>query len=346
MTVYEQTLATLRSEPRHWAVTGAAGFIGSHLVERLLREGQTVTAFDNFATGHRSNLDAVLRNVGSEAASRFRLVEGDLRDRQACNEAVKGARYVLHQAGLGSVPRSISQPLDSHEANVTGTLNLLVASHEAGVKRVVYASSSSVFGDEPNLPKVEDRIGSPLSPYAATKRMLEIYASVWHRCYGLESVGLRYFNVFGARQDPNGPYAAVMPKWISALRQHEPVYINGDGETSRDFCYVANVVQANILSATTEHEEMTAQVFNVAVGGRTTLNDLFHAIRDTLSKYDPSLATVEPVYRDFRAGDVRHSQADISKAQRLLGFAPTHDLRKGLEETLDWYWKNLEARSN
>ena len=341
MTVYEQTLATLRSQPRSWLVTGAAGFIGSHLVETLLREGQTVTAFDNFATGHRNNLDEVLETVGPEAAARFTLVEGDLRDVEACRLAAKGAHYVLHQAGLGSVPRSISQPLDSHESNVTGTLNLFVACHEAGVKRIVYASSSSVFGDEPNLPKVEDRIGNPLSPYAATKRMLEIYASVWHRCYGLQSVGLRYFNVFGSRQDPNGPYAAVMPKWISALRAHEPVYINGDGETSRDFCYVANVVQANILSATTENEEMTAQVFNVAVGGRTTLNDLFRGIRDTLSTYDPTLANVEPVYRDFRAGDVRHSQADISKAQRLLGFAPTHDLREGLKETLEWYWKNL-----
>ncbi|MFZ4766068.1 MAG: SDR family oxidoreductase [Roseimicrobium sp.] len=342
MTAYQHTLSSLRESPSRWLVTGAAGFIGSHLVEKLLREGQSVTGFDNFATGRQVNLDQVFADVGPEASARFRLVQGDLRSEADCRAAVEGVEHILHQAGLGSVPRSIERPLDSHAANVTGTLNLFEAARGAGVKRVVYASSSSVFGDEPQLPKIESRIGEPLSPYAATKRMLEIYASVWHRCYGMQFAGLRYFNVFGPRQDPNGPYAAVLPKWVAALRQRETVYVNGDGETSRDFCYVANVVQANILAATTAHEDLTAQAFNIALGGRTTLNDLFRSIRDTLAAKDPSLAEAQPVYRDFRSGDVRHSQADISKAQRILGYEPTHDVRAGLQETLEWYWADLE----
>jgi UDP-N-acetylglucosamine/UDP-N-acetylgalactosamine 4-epimerase len=340
MSAYSMLQETLRSYPRTWLVTGAAGFIGSHLVETLLRLDQRVVGFDNFATGHQRNLDDVLRLV-PEGAGRFRLETGDLADPAACARAALGADYVLHQGGLGSVPRSIDNPQASHESNVTGTLNLLVAARDAGVKRFVYASSSSVYGDEPNLPKTEARIGKPLSPYAATKRMLEIYAGVFHHNYGLGTTGLRYFNVFGSRQDPNGPYAAVIPRWVAALRAGEPIFINGDGSTSRDFCYVANVVQANLLAATSTNPDAAGEAFNVAVGQRTDLNTLFRRIRDGLSAYDPSVATAEPVYRDFRAGDVAHSLADISKAQNLLGYAPTHSLEEGLAVALQWYFDNL-----
>ncbi len=341
MSAYDSLQAELTARPRKWLVTGGAGFIGSHLVQKLLSLGQQVVVLDNLATGKRDNLDDAIQGAPIEHRGKIRFVKGDITDKHVCSSASDGVDYVLHQAGLGSVPRSIERPADTHAANVTGTLNMLWAAREAGVKRFVYASSSSVYGDEPTLPKIESRVGQPLSPYAASKAMCEMYAKVFHRCYELESVGLRYFNVFGPRQDPDGPYAAVMPLWIKALRKGEPVYINGDGETSRDFCYVANVVQANLLAATAQHPELKCEVFNVARGDRTTLNHLFAAIRESLQSRDPGLGHPEPVYREFRAGDVRHSQADTSHIRRLLGYEPTHDVKQGLTEALEWYWANL-----
>jgi UDP-N-acetylglucosamine/UDP-N-acetylgalactosamine 4-epimerase len=331
----------LVASPKRWLVTGGAGFIGSHLTEKLLSLGQEVVVLDNLATGHRGNLDAAVDGAPAEHRGKLRFVEGDITDRSTCELACAGVDYVLHQAGLGSVPRSIERPADSHAANVTGTLNLFIAARDAGVRRVVYASSSSVYGDEPNLPKVEDRVGNPLSPYAASKAMCEMYAQVFFRNYGMECLGLRYFNVFGSRQDPEGPYAAVMPKWFAALKAGQTVFINGDGETSRDFCYVANVVQANLLAAAVQNPALNHQAFNVARGDRTTLNELFFAIRDGMMARDPGMGAPVPSYRDFRAGDIRHSQADVSLITRLLGYAPTHDVREGLEETIDWYSANL-----
>lgn len=335
--------AHLLGSTRRWTVTGGAGFIGSHLVETLLRHGQEVTVLDSFITGRRENLDAVRAAVGAEAAARLRLVEGDLADVGACREALRGAAGVLHQAALGSVPRSIAAPLPSHLANVTGFLNVLEAAREAGVRRVVYASSSSVYGDHPALPKVEDQIGRPLSPYAASKRCDEVYADAFARSYGLELVGLRYFNVFGPRQDPSGPYAAVMPLWFAGLLRGDEVCINGDGETSRDFCYVANVAQANLLAATTPRAEALGQVYNVACGDRTTLNELFALIRAEVARYRPGAASAQPAYRPFRTGDVRHSLADITKARTLLGYAPTHGVAQGLSEAAAWYAGSLSG---
>lgn len=333
--VTADALERLRSavpvEPRRWLVTGGAGFIGSHLVEHLLGFGQHVVTLDNFATGHRRNLDHVREAVGDAAWQRHRLVEGDIRDASACAEACAGIDYVLHQAALGSVPRSIADPALSNAANVTGTLNMLVAARDAGARRFVYASSSSVYGDHPDLPKVESKIGRPLSPYAVTKYVCELYAGVFSRSYGMETVGLRYFNVFGARQDPEGPYAAVIPRWVKALLAKQPVRIFGDGETSRDFCYVKNVVQANLLAATREGPDAVNRVYNVAVRQRTSLNMLFDDLRQLLG------VKAEAVYEDFRPGDVRHSLADIREAQERLGYAPTHDLRAGLQEALAWY---------
>ena len=326
----------LLAKRKRWLVTGSAGFIASHLVETLLRHGQEVVSLDNFSTGHQRNLDEVKSSVG-DAWRSHTFVKGDIRDLGTCRRVCEGIDYVLHHAALGSVPRSINDPIEANESNVTGFLNMLVASRDARVRRFVYAASSSTYGDHPGLPKVEDEIGSPLSPYAVTKYVNELYAEVFGRCYGIETIGLRYFNVFGARQDPNGPYAAVIPRWVQALLTAQPVEIYGDGETSRDFCYVGNVVQVNVLAAAASRVEAVNQIYNVAVGGRTTLNQLFETLRDLLAAYAPEIAEAQPVYRDFRAGDVRHSQADISKAQRLLGFAPTHDLRRGLREALDWY---------
>jgi UDP-N-acetylglucosamine 4-epimerase len=334
---FENVLDALRARPARWLVTGSAGFIGSHLVATLLRNGQQVVGLDNFATGYRHNLDEVRREVGEKAWSRHVFVEGDIADLAVCRQAVEGVDYVLHQAALGSVPRSLEDPLATNRANVDGCLNMLVAAKDAGVKRFVYAASSSTYGDEPTLPKVEDRIGRPLSPYAVTKYVNELYADVFARCYGVQTVGLRYFNVFGARQDPEGAYAAVIPRWVRAMLVAESVVINGDGETSRDFCYVDNAVQANLLAATTQETEALNQVYNVAVSGRTSLNELFAILRELLSARFPELLSLRPEYGPFRAGDVRHSQADIGKAERLLGYRPTHDVARGLAEAIDWY---------
>jgi UDP-N-acetylglucosamine 4-epimerase len=330
-------VASLRAAPRRWLVTGSAGFVGSHLVEALLRVDQEVVSLDNFATGHRRNLDEIRRAVGERAWRRHTFIEGDIVDAQTCVRACRGADVVLHQAALGSVPRSLEDPLATHAANATGFLNVLVAARDAGVKRFVYAASSSTYGDHPGLPKVEDEIGLPLSPYAVTKYLNELYARVFDRCYGTASIGLRYFNVFGPRQDPQGAYAAVIPRWAAAMLAGAPVTINGDGETTRDFCYVGNVVQANLLAATTSADGATGQIYNVAVGGRISLNQLFATLKELLIERHPTLTIAEPVHREFRAGDVRHSLADISKASRLLGYRPTHDTRAGLREALPWY---------
>jgi UDP-N-acetylglucosamine 4-epimerase len=324
--IYEERKEALRLSPRRWLVTGAAGFIGSHLVEHLLLLGQRVAGLDNFAKGKRENLELVRQAVGPEAWGRFTFAEADIRDLQACRELAAGQDAILHEAALGSVPRSLAEPLAFHDNNVTGTFNMLVAARDCGVRRFVYASSSSVYGDHPALPKVEENLGLPLSPYAATKRACELYADVFGRCFGLETVGLRYFNVFGPRQDPEGAYAAVIPKWTAAMQRDEACFVNGTGETSRDFCHVENVVQANILAATTESPEALNQVYNVAVGARTTLNELFELLRSRLEPACPHLKGFRPTYREFRPGDILHSLADISKARRLLGYAPTHTI--------------------
>jgi UDP-N-acetylglucosamine 4-epimerase len=337
VSAYESALEELRSQPRRWLVTGAAGFIGSGLVEKLLASGQSVVGLDNFATGKPANLTDVRRRVGESAWGGFSFREGDIRSLDACREACSGVDLVLHQAALGSVPRSLEDPIASHESNVNGTLNMLVAARDAGVGRFVFASSSSVYGDDPNLPKVEIRTGRPLSPYAVTKAAGERYVEVFGAAYGLPVASLRYFNVFGPRQDPDGPYAAVIPRWVSALVRGAPVQIFGDGETSRDFCYLANAVQANLLAATASDPAALGQAFNVAVGQRTTLNELFRKLRERLAGRVPGAENVEPEYREFRPGDVRHSLADTSRAEDLLGYRPTHSLDQGLDEAMDWY---------
>ena len=327
--------------PKTWLITGVAGFIGSNLLEALLKRGETVIGLDNFATGFRHNLDQVKALVPAEAWARFHFIEGDIRDLDTCRRACEGVEVVLHQAALGSVPRSIEDPLTSHASNVTGFLNMLVAARDAKVKRFVYAASSAAYGDWPGLPKVEHEIGRPLSPYGAGKHMNELYADVFGRCYGLQTVGLRYFNVFGPRQDPDGAYAAVIPKWIASMLRGDTVYINGDGETARDFCYIENVVQANMLSGTTDNPEAVGQVYNVAVGDSTSLNQLHAALQSLLLERVPGFKRAEPTYRDFRAGDVRYSRADISKAQRLLGFDPKVRAPEGLSRAIDWYVAKL-----
>ena len=319
-----------------WVVTGSAGFIGSHLLETLLRHGQRVVSIDNFSTGKRQNLREVEQAVGAQAWKRHRFIEGNIDDPASCEAACSGADIVLHQAALGSVPRSIADPLATHMANVTGFVNMLVAARDVGA-RFVYASSSSTYGDHPALPKVEGVIGGALSPYAVSKHVNELYAGVFSRCYGMETVGLRYFNVFGARQDPDGPYAAVIPRWIRAMLTGAPAEINGDGETTRDFCYVANAVQANLLAALAASPDALNRVYNVAVGQTTSLNRLFEILRELLGEQRPEVRAVQPVYRPFRDGDVRHSIADISLARELLGYAPTHTLASGLREALSWY---------
>ena len=344
MKTYEQTTDGLRSSPRTWLVTGVAGFIGSNLLETLLGLDQKVIGLDNFSTGSRGNLAQVKERVSERQWSAFRFIEGDIRSLDTCRRACRSAQLVLHQAALGSVPRSIENPIGAHDSNVTGFLNMLMAAHTAGVRRVVYASSSATYGDHPALPKVESQIGRPLSPYAATKYINELYADVFARCYGLESVGLRYFNVFGPRQDPNGAYAAVIPKWIAAMMRHEPVFINGDGETARDFCHIDNVVQANLLAALADDPQAVNQVYNVALNDKTTLNELFEAIRALLEPRYPQLSGARPVYRDFRQGDVRFSQADIGKAASLLGYRPLCGVKQGLATAIDWYVANLGGR--
>ncbi|CAA6828728.1 MAG: UDP-glucose 4-epimerase (EC [uncultured Thiotrichaceae bacterium] len=337
---YENIKKTLQQTPKTWLVTGVAGFIGSNLLETLLKLNQTVVGLDSFVTGHQHNLDEVQNSVSPEQWQRFTLIKGDIRNLEDCQQACKEVDYVLHQAALGSVPRSIEDPITTNQSNLSGFLNMLVAARDAKVASFTYAASSSTYGDHPDLPKVEDKIGKPLSPYAVTKVVNELYADVFAKTYGFKTIGLRYFNIFGKRQDPNGAYAAVVPKWISALMNDETVFINGDGETSRDFCYIENTMQANILSATAS-DEAKNEVYNVAVGGRTTLNDLFSTIKDGLTHVKPELQEVKASYRDFRAGDVRHSQADVSKAERLLGYQASHTISEGLEEALDWYVDNL-----
>jgi UDP-N-acetylglucosamine 4-epimerase len=341
MTIYSNITARLALHPKTWVITGVAGFIGSNLLETLLGLDQQVIGLDNFSTGHKHNLEDVQSLVTQKQWSGFTLVEGDIRDLATCKQVCGQADYVLHQAALGSVPRSIEDPITTNANNISGFLNMLVAARDAGVERFVYAASSSTYGDHPGLPKVEDAIGRPLSPYAVTKYVNELYADVFVRTYGFKPIGLRYFNIFGRRQDPNGAYAAVMPKWFAGMLAKEPVYINGDGETSRDFCYIDNCVQANILAATAEHPDAPGQVYNVAFGERTTLNELFTLIRDRVAGQRPDLTIPDPVYRDFRPGDVRHSLADITRARNLLGYEPTHSVRQGLDQAAAWYVASL-----
>ena len=341
MTAYAELKKELMHKPSTWLITGVAGFIRSNLLETLLQLNQRVIGLDNFSTGHKHNFDKVQQAVSPEQWKQFSFIEGDIRSLETCHQACNGVDYVLHQAALGSVPRSLNDPITTNENNITGYLNMLVAARDAGVRRFVYAASSSTYGDHPGLPKVEDRIGNPLSPYAVTKLVNEHYAQVFARCYDFKTIGLRYFNIFGRRQDPEGAYAAVIPKWAAAMIDKEDVFINGDGETSRDFCYIDNAVQANLLAATTDNPDAVDQVYNVAVGDRTTLNELFFKIRDILSRDFDYLSGIEPVYRDFRPGDVRHSLADTSKANSLLGYEPTHVIDQGLEEAMDWYIQDL-----
>ena len=337
MTRYDEVRAELRKAPRMWLITGVAGFIGSNLLETLLKLDQRVVGLDNFATGYQRNLDEVKMLVEPSQWRRFAFIEGDIRHLDDCRRACDGVDYVLHQAALGSVPRSLADPIATNAANVTGFLNMLVAARDAKVKRFVYAASSSTYGDHPSLPKVEEFIGRPLSPYAVTKYVNELYADVFARCYKLEAIGLRYFNVFGRRQDPNGAYAAVIPKWTAAMVMGEPIVINGDGETSRDFCYVENAVQANLLAAATQQPEALNEVYNVAVGERTTLNELYTQLQSLLLSAHPHLKDAQPIYRDFRPGDVPHSLADIGKAAARLGYAPTKRIGEGLALSIPWY---------
>ena len=346
MTAYEEAKSQLRRTPKTWLITGVAGFIGSNLLEKLLLLDQRVVGLDNFATGKKQNLEEVSRLVELRKWERFTFLEGEIRDLKSCRAACQEVDYVLHQAALGSVPRSIADPVTTNEVNVSGFLNMLVAARDQKVKRFVYAASSAAYGDHPALPKLEENIGRPLSPYGATKYFNELYAEVFGCCYGLESIGLRYFNVFGPRQDPDGAYAAVIPRWIAAMMKNQPAHIHGDGETSRDFCYVENVVQANLLAATTSNLQAAGQVFNVALNARTTLNRLFALLRDGLLPSFPHLKEYEPVRSDFRPGDVRHSQADISKARRLLGYEPTHTFEQGMDKALDWFKRNITLARN
>ena len=344
---YTQLKTRLAVEPHTWLITGVAGFIGSNLLETLLTLNQRVVGLDNFATGHQRNLDEVQSLVTPEQWSNFQFIKGDIRELEDCKRAMTftpsgdAVEYVLHEAALGSVPRSIVNPIDTNETNISGFLNVLVVARDAKVRRFVYAASSSTYGDHPALPKVEDKIGKPLSPYAVTKYVNELYAEVFARTYGFNTIGLRYFNVFGPRQDPDGAYAAVIPKWISSMIKNEPIYINGDGETSRDFCFIENTCQINLLAATTENPEATNQVYNVAVGDRTSLNQLYEELRINLLPSYPHLKEALPTYRDFRAGDVRHSLADISKASTRLGYRPTHTIGEGVKVAMEWYVKHV-----
>ena len=340
MNQYQTVCEQLQQTPKTWLVTGVAGFIGSNLLETLLKLNQKVVGLDNFATGHQYNLDEVQSQVSTEQWANFRFIKGDIRNLVDCQQACAGVDYVLHEAALGSVPRSIADPITTNETNISGFLNILTVARDAQVASFTYAASSSTYGDHPALPKVEEHIGNPLSPYAVTKYVNELYADVFARAYGFKSIGLRYFNVFGKRQDPNGAYAAVIPKWTASMIAGDDVFINGDGETSRDFCFIENTVQANILAATAS-DEAKNQVYNVAVGDRTTLNELYRAIQVALAENDVQFER-EPVYRDFRAGDVRHSQASIAKIQQHLGYAPEFKIAEGIRLAMRWYVNNLK----
>ena len=341
MPAYQNLVQSLQKTPKNWLVTGVAGFIGSNLLETLLQLGQKVTGLDNFCTGHQHNLDMVREAVGPTHWANFNFLQGDIRDLPTCRQACQSIDYVLHEAAIGSVPRSIEDPIFTNENNISGFLHMLVAARDAGVRGFVYAASSSTYGDEPSLPKREERIGKPLSPYAVTKYVNELYADVFASAYGFHSIGLRYFNIFGQRQDPEGAYAAVIPLWFAALLRGQPIFINGDGETSRDFCFIENCVQANLLAACVEKDEAKNQVYNVACSERTTLNELYGLLRDEVARRHPDATLCQPEYRDFRAGDVRHSLADITKARNLLGYAPEYSVRQGLAKAADWYDSHL-----
>jgi UDP-N-acetylglucosamine 4-epimerase len=334
---YELLKQRLKAEPKSWLVSGVAGFIGSNLLEALLSLDQKVFGMDNFFSGHRENLKEVRSRVTSEQWAHFSFKEGDIRDLPACHQACPGVDYVLHQAAMCSVPASIADPLAAHHINVSGTLNLMLAARDSKVKAFVYASSSAVYGDSPGPAKSENDLSNPISPYGANKYMNELYGQVFARCYSLKTMGLRYFNVFGPRQDPNGAYAAVIPKWISALIKDEPVIIYGDGETTRDFCYVANVVQANLLAAVASSPGEGNPVYNVALNKSTSLNELFAALQKVLSHDYPHVKGIRPIYKAFRPGDIRESQADISRAQKFLGYDPTVGVEEGLSLAIDWY---------
>jgi len=337
MTQYSTLKTSLSMSPKKWLITGVAGFIGSNLLETLLELNQVVVGLDNFSTGHHHNLDEVRSSVSKKLWSHFSFIEGDIRNRKDCDAACDGCDYVLHQAALGSVPRSIDDPQLTNDNNINGFLNMLVASRDNEVKRFIYAASSSTYGDHPDLPKIEERIGKPLSPYAVTKYVNELYGDVFARTYNMEIIGLRYFNIFGKRQDPEGAYAAVMPKWFAGLLNDKEIFINGTGETSRDFCYIDNCVEANLLAACTDNDEALNQVYNVAYGEQTNLNDLFRLIREQVACVKPEVAHRRATHRDFRAGDVMHSLADIGKARRLLGYEPAFSIQDGLKEATLWY---------
>jgi len=346
MTKYEELQEYLKNNQTTWLITGVAGFIGSNLLETLLVLNQKVVGLDSFETGYQKNIDEAILDaneiIGKDVSKNFKFIKGDIKSLNDCKQACNGVDYVLHQAALGSVPRSIEDPISTNEANIDGFINMLVASKDSKVKRFVYAASSSSYGDNVDLPKVENMIGNPLSPYAVTKLVNEQYASVFAKNYNFKTIGLRYFNIFGKRQDPNGAYAAVIPKWISSILNKESVYINGDGETSRDFCYIDNAVQTNILAAMTENSDATDQVYNVALNDRTSLNELYRMIEDSLIKNVKGLEKKEPIYRDFRPGDVRHSQASINKAKELLNYEPQYRIAEGLNEAIGWYINSLK----
>ncbi len=346
MIKFDEVQKNLISNQKTWLVTGVAGFIGSNILEKLLILNQKVVGLDNFDTGHINNIEQAIEDAnkftGKQLGKNFKFIKGDIRESADCRKACDDVDYVLHQAALGSVPRSIKDPINTNRANIDGFLNMLVASRDAKVKRFVYAASSSTYGDHPDLPKVETTIGNPLSPYAVTKLVNELYASVFSKTYGFKAIGLRYFNIFGKRQDPNGAYAAVIPKWVASILNDQDVHINGDGETSRDFCYVDNAVQMNLLAATTDNEDATDQVYNVALNDRTSLNSLYLMIEDRLISRVTGLTKKDPIYRDFREGDVRHSQADIGKAQTLLGYNPQFKISAGLDVAIDWYIENVK----
>ena len=342
MREFEKKIQYLQSNRKSWLVTGAAGFIGSNLLEFLLKNNQKVVGLDDFSTGHQYNLDKVQKLVSKEQWANMEFVEGDIRNLKTCQDACASIEIVLHQAALGSVPRSLKDPITTNQVNIDGFLNVLVAAKDQGVNSFVYAASSSTYGDHPGLPKVEEKIGNPLSPYAVTKYVNELYSSVFAQSYGFKSIGLRYFNIFGPRQDPQGAYAAVIPKWIASMLNGEKIIINGDGDTSRDFCFIDNAVEANILAALTENESAIGQVYNVALSDQTDLNQLYSSIKSLIEKRELDIEVLDPEYRDYRAGDVKHSLANIDKAQSLLGYQPLYKIADGLELTMDWYINELD----